>query len=278
MQTEIDLVAFGPEHIESAVALSQAQSWPHRAEDWRMVLDLSTGVVAINGDENLVGTILMTPYGQDSATINMVIVDKSMRGQGLGKRLMEKAISLAGNRPLRLISTDEGRPLYEKMGFVASGSIVQHQGNVSAVSTSEAVDLATSEDLKGVRELDREAYGADRTALISSLAECGTFAVIRKGGRIEAYAAIRAFGRGEVIGPVIAPDKEAAKALIAFFAAARPGAFLRIDTGSETGLGDWLNDIGLRHAGGGVVMLRPLIADAGHARRKVYAIANQALG
>ena len=109
-------------------------------------------------------------------------------------------------------------------------------------------------------------------------AERGQFAVIRRNGAIEAYAAIRPFGRGEVIGPVIAGSADEAKALISFFAAPRPGAFLRVDTGSVTGIADWLGEIGLAHVGGGVTMDRPSRTDAQQARPKVYALANQALG
>ena len=48
MQTsQIDLAAFGPEHLEASVKLSRQAGWPHRLEDWRMALALSQGVVAL---------------------------------------------------------------------------------------------------------------------------------------------------------------------------------------------------------------------------------------
>ncbi|TIU60503.1 MAG: GNAT family N-acetyltransferase, partial [Mesorhizobium sp.] len=40
-QGEIELQAFGPDHIEGAVALSRQENWPHRAQDWQMALQLS---------------------------------------------------------------------------------------------------------------------------------------------------------------------------------------------------------------------------------------------
>ena len=78
-------------------------------------------------------TILMTPYGEDAATINMVIVDAAIRGRGLGRKLMEEALARAGERTSYLVATQEGLPLYEKLGFVATGKIVQHQGVAPAV-------------------------------------------------------------------------------------------------------------------------------------------------
>jgi hypothetical protein len=68
----------------------------------------------------------------------------------------------------------------------------------------------------------------------------------REGDRL---ALIRRFGRGLAIGPVIAPDAARAKALVAHFLAARPGQFVRVDVPEESGLGPWLEGLGLAHAG-----------------------------
>jgi len=277
-QGEIEIQDFGPHHIEGAVALSRQENWPHRSQDWQMALRLSSGAVALDDQGRVTGTILVTPYGADCAMINMVIVDRNVRGKGLGRRLMEQAFDLAGNRPLRLVATTDGMPLYQKLGFVPSGTILQHQGKVMELGAPDGVEAASIDDLPEIKALDRDAYGADREALIDALAERGQFAVIRRSGAIEAYAAIRPFGRGEVIGPVIAGSADAAKALIGFFAAPRSGAFLRVDTDSRTGIAGWLEEIGLAHVGGGVAMDRPPRTAAEQARPKVYALANQALG
>ncbi|TPK93541.1 GNAT family N-acetyltransferase [Mesorhizobium sp. B2-4-12] len=277
-QGEIELQAFRPDHIEGAVALSRQEKWPHRQQDWQMALQLSSGAVALDDQGRVAGTILVTPYGKDCAMINMVIVDRNARGKGLGRRLMEQAFTLAGERPLRLVATTDGMPLYQKLGFVPSGTIMQHQGKVTKLEAPDGVDAASADNLPEIKALDRGAYGADREALIDALAERGQFAVIRRNGAIEAYAAIRPFGRGEVIGPVIAGSADAAKALIAFFAATRPGAFLRVDTDSRTGIAGWLEEIGLAHVGGGVAMDRPPKKDSGQSRPKIFALANQALG
>ena len=56
----------------------------------------------------MVATTLLTPYGDDAATINMVVVDASMRGRGLGRSLMEEALAKAGERTCYLMATQEG--------------------------------------------------------------------------------------------------------------------------------------------------------------------------
>ncbi|WP_337269214.1 GNAT family N-acetyltransferase [Oryzifoliimicrobium ureilyticus] len=278
MQNQIDIAAFGPEHLDGAVALSRGEHWPHRHEDWMMLQHLSEGVVAVDADGRVVGTTFMTPYGQDYAMINLVIVDKAMRGLGLGRKLMEHAIALAGNRPQRLTATQEGLPLYEKLGFVATGTICQHQGKVQSIECPDGIEIMSGEDIDGLKALDREALSADRSRLIDAIIKCGEVAVARRDGKTEAWAAIRPFGRGEVIGPVIAKDFETARSLIAYHASSRAGRFLRVDTGKETGLSAWLDAIGLPHGGGGVTMRRPLSNNLAHDGPKVFALASQALG
>jgi GNAT superfamily N-acetyltransferase len=289
-----DCLAFEPAHLKDALALSQQERWPHRLEDWGLALSLSQGLVAVSsgpdadgpGGPRVVGTVLMTPYGDDAATINMVIVDETMRGQGLGRRLMEEAMALAGPRPLRLVATREGLPLYEKLGFRETGVVLQHQGNAGPVPqpVTEDVAPANAVDLPGVIALDRQAFGADRSGLFARLAELGAVTLLRRNGAVVGFAVLRDFGRGKVIGPVAAPDLDGAKALIGPIIAAHSGDFLRVDTTVGTGLGPWLADCGLSHVGGGVAMRRPAPPPAAPLPPSTvppavtYALASQALG
>ena len=275
---DIAIAPIGPEHLDGAVRLSRQSGWPHRPEDWRLALALSQGFVAVTGSGEVAGTILLTPYGADCATINMVIVDEGMRGRGLGRRLMEAAMTLAGDRQLRLVATAEGLPLYERLGFRATGTIVQHQGVAGRIAAPDNTEVATADDLPAILDLDRQAYGADRADLIRKLAEVGEFAVIRCDSQVSAFAANRSFGRGEVIGPVVAPDLAAAKALVSHFVSRRKGVFLRIDTGAGTGLAPWLEEQGFAHVGGGIAMARPIIIPPAPTAVTTFALANQALG
>lgn len=277
-ERQIEIRPFGPEHLDAAVRLSQEAGWPHRPEDWKIALDLSKGVVATAADDEVVGTTLLTPYETDCATINMVIVAASMRGRGLGRRLMEAVLALADNRPLRLIATADGLPLYEKLGFRQTGAVVQHQGPVAPTEKPGNTELATNADIAAITALDREAFGADRSALIARFADLGEFAIIRRNGKVTAFACLRPFGRGEVVGPVAAPDIEDAKSLLSHFMSRKTGAFLRVDTGAETGLGPWLARHSLVHVGGGITMANPVIKRSNSSTVTTFALANQALG
>lgn len=277
MTETISLVALGPEHLDGALRLSRAAGWPHRLEDWQMSLALSEGRAVLTDSGDVAGTIFLTPFGTDAATISLVIVDERMRGRGLGRKLMQAALDLAGMRPLRLTATEDGQPLYQSMGFEAVGMIVQQQGTVAPVAAPTSVLPARPMDLPAIVELDRAAFGADRQGLIGYIANVGEFIVIERAGRVVGFAGVRAFGRGEVIGPLVAEDADDARDLIAYALSSRTGKFVRFDHPSDTGLADWLTSLGLLNVGGGVAMQRPKIAPR-PTKARTFGLASQALG
>jgi GNAT superfamily N-acetyltransferase len=274
---QISLEAMETEHLDGAVLLSREAGWPHRREDWELVLSVSEGIVALL-DGRVVATTIMTPFGSDSAAINMVIVDAAMRGRGLGRRLMDAALERAGTRSCRLVATKEGLPLYEKLGFVAVGEIVQHQGKALKVVAPANVSWARDDDYEKICSLDRTASGLDRSRLMSVLRHAAQFAVVRDKGEVAAFAGLRAFGRGLVVGPVVASSSQQAKDLIGFMLAHHEGDFVRLDTDLSTGLGPWLTEHGLVHVGGGIPMQRGSKLERAETSYRTYALVNQALG
>ena len=274
---QISLEAMETEHLDGAVLLSREAGWPHRREDWELVLSVSEGIVALH-DGRVVATTMMTPFGSDAAAINMVIVDTAMRGRGLGRKLMDAALDKAGARNCRLVATKEGLPLYEKLGFVAVGEIVQHQGKALMVATPTNASWARDDDYKRICSLDRAACALDRSRLMRVLRRVAQFAVIREHGDVVAFAGVRAFGRGLVIGPVVASSSQQAKDLIQFMLAHHEGDFVRLDTELFTGLGPWLVERGLAHVGGGIPMRRGPKVERAEAPYRTFALVNQALG
>lgn len=281
-QDTINLVAFDESHLDGALRLSREAGWPHRREDWAMLLSLSRGFVALQGD-TMVGTTVVTPFGDDCATVSMVIVDAAMRGRGLGRKLMDAALEACGERECRLTATRDGLPLYEKLGFRATHEISQHQGTPSLLPADiapGAADLrwARPADFSALAALDRLALGMDRRPLLRLLADLGEIAVLREAGEIVGYAALRPFGRGEVIGPVITDTPERAQALLAFVVASRPGAFLRVDTPEWQRLSPWLAARGLAEVGGGIAMRKGPDGPTPAGPARPFALASQALG
>jgi hypothetical protein len=72
---------------------------------------------------------------------------------------------------------------------------------------------------------------------------------------VQGFACLRRFGHGYSVGPVICRDLPRAKVLISALLAGLQGQFVRLDTSSETGLGDWLNTLGLLEVDRPVAMI-----------------------
>lgn len=272
------LIRLGPAHLVAAQALSAAEGWPHRLEDWAFLMSMSTGFGSLAGGK-LVGTGLLTPYGLGAATCNMIIVAPAMRGRGLGRRLMNALLDEAGGRDCRLTATEDGRPLYERLGFVGTGRISQWQGLANALPAPAGVTPATPTDLADMAQLDWCATGMDRSDLLARLIAAGPAWTLRDADGLHGFVACRPFGRGHLLGPLAARDDAAAEALIRAAIAAHAGRFLRVDL-TEAGARHQalVRSAGLMPVGGGLAMTRPgMIAAPCATGASTYALASQAL-
>lgn len=267
--TAIGLEPFAEHHLPGALALSQAAGWPHRPEDWDLTLSVSQGVAAIK-DGRVVGTALCSLHGP-VATLNMIIVDAAMRGRGLGRQMMDRIIDLAKEREMRLVATEEGEPLYRKLGFKEIGKIVQLQGLARAARAERPV-RAGPVDPAALAGMDREASGMERSELLARIASHGV-TLTTDGG----FALLRAFGRGHVLGPLVARDAAAARSLVAAGATRMDGKFLRLDVIAAQGLAPYVETLGLSRVGGGVAMVRSQKLRPASAYQ-THALISQALG
>jgi GNAT superfamily N-acetyltransferase len=243
--------------LKAAHQLSVSVHWPHRLVDWELAFELGNGLVAEH-DGRLVGTALGWPWDADHATLGLVIVDPRCPGQRIGWRLsqrigwrlMQALVDALGGRSILLHATREARGLYERLGFVPCGEVHQHQGKAlpaPLVALKEGWRLrpSTQNDLARIVTLDAEARGMRRDTLISRLLASAQTVVLDRDGHACGFAMLRRFGRGVIIGPVVAPDTEGAKALIAYMAGLNAGKFVRIDVDAGSGLGEWLRALGL---------------------------------
>lgn len=267
------------DHLPAALALSQAIQWPYRTEDWAFALTLGRGF-AIENDGSLVGTALWWPYGKDFASLGMIIVAEDAQRQGIGARLMSALLAEAAGRNIVLNSTREGELLYTRLGFKPYGAVHQHQAILQDAPIVDAplqTRALKPEDRDALHTLDQSASGMDRTALLNALYPIADTIVAEQEGRITGYACVRRWGRGVVIGPVIAHDAQDAKALIATLAAKHVGTFVRIDVTLASGLSLWLASLGLPQVGEVISMSLGPPPQAGP-DATLFALSNQSLG
>ncbi|KTC63973.1 GNAT family acetyltransferase, partial [Pseudomonas fluorescens ABAC62] len=220
-----------------------------RLEDWAMLQKVSEGFVVMDG-ERLIGSAFTCPQGH-YATIGLVIVSNDYQGQGIGRRLMEKAIAACDSRTPVLNATLAGAPLYASQGFVEFGHVQQHQGNAKppappALAQGETCRVLNADDHTALLNLAKAASGMDRRNVLRDL-QVEHAVGIERDGQLRGFALLRPFGRGRCIGPVVAETPEQAKHLIATLLAPLPDAFVRIDIPVACGLSDWLEAAGLKH-------------------------------
>ncbi|MBB4955916.1 GNAT superfamily N-acetyltransferase [Agrobacterium vitis] len=281
-----DIHTVSVDHLHS---LSVAVGWPHRVEDWQFLLTQGTGIAAIDAIGRVLGSAMWFPMGEDFSTIGMVITSPRLQTQGTGRWLMDHALENVKGRRLGLNSTRAAKRLYRSIGFTPEATVFQCQGEAKLSEPSTVLPPGTHvremtiRDLPDMLELDKAAYGADRHAWLNQLFTLSKgFALIRE-NKISAYALSRPFGRGHVIGPVVAPDDEEAIAVIHPHVAAHQGRFLRIDTRQKDGaFADFIRQSGLDLFDTVTTMslhgpwLTPDHENSGDA--KIFGLASQALG
>ena len=266
--------------LPAAHALSQAVRWPHRLEDWQFVQRLGTGFVA-EEDGALIGTGLCWKQGGQHGSLGMIIVSQEHQGKGIGRKLMNLVLEELGERCVLLNATAAGQPLYESLGFEVTGALYQHQGTLAALAPiplvrGETIRPAEPGDLAQMIALANRASGMARGEVLKQLVAVAEGAVLERDGEVAGFSIMRSFGRGHVIGPLVAPDGERAKALIAYWAGAYAGAFVRMDVTGASGLGVWLAQAGLAQVDTAVIMARNG-APAQDQAVQQFAIVNQAL-
>jgi ribosomal protein S18 acetylase RimI-like enzyme len=267
--------------LKAAHELSVSVHWPHRLVDWQFAFGLGKGLVAEH-EGRLVGSALSWSWGADHATLGLVIVDPLAQGQRIGFRLMQGLLDDLDHRSILLHATPQARGLYERLGFVRTGEVHQHQGiarPAPLVALQEGWRLRPFDHHDETRlvSLDADARGMPRETLIGALMAGSETVVLDNDGKACGFAMLRRFGRGLIIGPVVAPHVDGAKALIAHLAGLNAGKFVRIDVDAGSGLTEWLEALGLKRVDTPTVMVRGApLAQSGSMHG--FALVTQALG
>src|SRR5262249_977135 len=152
--------------------------WNQLEGDWRRFLAMQPdGCFVAELDGSPVGTTNTCIFGA-VAWIAMVLVDAEVRGQGIGKALMQHALAFLdhqGVRALRLDATPMGQPLYEKLGFVEEyqlhryEGVLQSAGDLLIEEQVQQVPTAEPGDYEELFRLDQSICGTDRRKFLERL-------------------------------------------------------------------------------------------------------------
>ena len=200
--------------IQACCNLSASAGWNQTPADWERMITLEpNGCFCIEDDDRIVATTTLLTYGRQLAWVGMVLTHSDYQRRGYARRLVTAALELSrvrGIPTVKLDATDQGRPLYESLGFEDEQPIERWRGNPE-VTAPYGADWGPSP----LYQLDVSAFGADRSRFLNTLGKSmiggGAFAMCRPGAN------------ANHLGPCTARDRESASRVIRSVLATKPG-------------------------------------------------------
>lgn len=198
--------------LRTALALTRAAGWNQTANDWERLLTLEPeGCFALECDGEIRSTTTALCYGRELAWIGMVLTHPEYRRRGFAQSLMERALRFIDERrvaTVKLDATDRGVRIYRKFGFTDECAIERWERLPPPVGVPESLSYCPDD------AYDRARFGADRSALLRSLATEDAASLVGQG-----YAMGRPGFNAAYFGPCVARSSDAARRLLRWFLA-----------------------------------------------------------
>jgi ribosomal protein S18 acetylase RimI-like enzyme len=186
------------------MGLVEAANWNQTAADWGRLLSLcGKRAIGVEVEGRIVSSATLLSHGTEAAWLGMVLTLPEHRRKGYARELLTQLIDEAPReQTVYLDATSQGQPLYEQFGFISEGVLHRFAGSAYR---SEAAAPGGSWNGR----VDREAFGADRSALLREFERDseiwqlsdGSFAM-RRPGRLRPY-----------LGPLVAKSRASAETL-----------------------------------------------------------------
>jgi GNAT superfamily N-acetyltransferase len=211
-----------PDDLDQAFVLSRSEGWNQTLRDWSLLLHCPESVcIVAEKDKMVVGTATAMNYENRIAWIGMVLVDKSLRGQGAGKLLLNNILGrLEDVESVKLDATPAGEPLYRKLGFIGEHQIIRMTCEAMIYPSEKVpvqdIDNIREENFSEILKLDRAIFGADRSYLLKNLLDNlpDKAFYLKKGNNPEGFILGRDGTRFHYIGPVCALSQISARHLM----------------------------------------------------------------
>lgn len=210
--------------IDPFLALAAAEGWICDRWEFDFLLRaFPQGCFVFREDGLPAGFVTSVKYDR-SGWIGNLIVREGLRGRGIGAALMKKALAAlaeAGTETVWLTASQDGKPMYERLGFAEMDTVFRWSGSGSGGDAPEEKTV----DYEDVMILDRAGWGDVRDLLIRAVGERGRLL----GGR-DGFLFRQACGEAVQLGPWGGIHAEgAAKLLDEGLAETRPGARVFLD-------------------------------------------------
>ncbi|MEJ9112631.1 GNAT family N-acetyltransferase [Bacillus paramobilis] len=285
LELEIRVERLRREQIDDIVALSSYIGWDYNREEIETIFDSGIVYGVWNEREKLIASAAIILYGEKLASIGMVIVHPDYKGRGIGKAITNACIkSVSAQTPLMLIATDEGKHLYEKLGFRAVSYVSKYicnsyNGNDYCVGNEEYMMKYEECDLEEIIKLDENAFGTNRKAFLTKRMIQSEQCIVVKDNKqnVLGYGLSIQTSENKIIGPVVAKNDAMAMRIVHALARGHDGR-LRMDV--PKGKDDFLKE--LESAGFQKVNIPPIMMKNSNQLLKrnneLYSIAAQIFG
>ena len=239
-KTVLELVQFDKYDVIELIKLSASVNWDYDEHEIRTVMSSGKIFGHKNAEGKIVSSAAIISYDTNLASIGMVIVDKEYRGLGLGKKATNKCIdSVSKDTSIMLISTEDGKPLYENLGFITVDYVHKYLSdryNQTQMFINREITLEKyrENDFNEIVELDLAAFGDKRRKfLLNRIDQSKQCLVVRnQKGKIIGFGLSILGPINLILGPIVAPDPQTAALIIDGLALNHQGN-IRIDVPSS---------------------------------------------
>ncbi|MGN5648401.1 GNAT family N-acetyltransferase [Bacillus sp. Brlt_9] len=236
------------ESINDIVSLSSYIGWDYNGEEIETIFDSGIVYGVWSGRKELIASAAIILYGEELASIGMVIVHPNYKGSGIGKVITNSCImTVSAQTPIMLIATDEGKLLYEKLGFrtvsyVSKYICNSYNVNDYCIGNEDYIMNYKEYDLEEIIKLDEYAFGTNREEFLTKRIMQSEQCIVVKDKEQNAlgYGLSVQTPENKIIGPVVAKNDEMAMRIVHDLARGHHGK-VRIDV--PEGKKDFLNQL-----------------------------------
>lgn len=233
------LEQFNTHDITGLIELSTSVGWDYDQNEVTAIMSAGRIYGHKNEKGEIVSSAAIIDYSLKLASIGMVIVREDYRGMGLGRKATQRCLeSIPSSTTAMLIATEEGKPMYEKMGFHTIDSVHKFLCNsyeplITSSDFYSNINPLSEEDLSGLINLDTEAFGVNReTFLLNRINQSKDSLVVKSpDGAVLGYGLSVKGPVNLILGPIVAPDSQTALLIMNELAKNHLGK-LRIDVPS----------------------------------------------
>lgn len=208
-----------------------AEGWNPGIDDAEVFYNADPdGYFVADIDGSPVAAISVVNHSDSFAFLGLYLCRPDYRGQGIGFALWQHALQHAGARVIGLDGVPDQEANYKRSGFELAGRTRRYGGTLAPEALT--MPLAQAEDHATLARLDRDATGVSRPRFLPAWAQNGPTrktVLLRDIDAITGFATARLCREGCKIGPVVAPNDDAALHLVRQAAAAVTASSVFID-------------------------------------------------